>query len=519
MPQERLSMRKISEILRLKYGQKLSTRQIAKSCGVGKSTVSSYLSRAERAGIAWPLPEGMTEEKVHALLFPSLTTASQVSTSVPNWNLVHLELQKKGVTKFLLWEEYKQANPDGFNYSWFCREYNIWRGKLDLVMRHTHRAGEKLFVDYAGQTVPITDPGTGEIHEAQIFVAVMGASNYTYAEATWSQNLWDWINSHVRAFRFLQGVPLITVPDNLKSGVRKPHLYDPDLNPTYQDMAMHYNTAVIPARKKKPKDKAKAESGVLLVSRWILARIRNQQFFSLWELNLEIRKLLELLNNKHFKKLQGSRWSLFEEIDKPALQPLPSAPYEYALWKKVKVNIDYHVEVDRHYYSVPHQLVKRKLDARYTENTVEFFHKNTRVASHKRSYQKGAHTTVKEHMPKAHREHADWSPQRLINWAGKTGPATARLVQTIMEKKIHPQQGFRPCLGIMRLGKRYGAERLELACLRALSLGSTNYKSVESILKNNLDKQPLPNKSEYSDAPVLAWITALVFGLNTARII
>lgn len=503
MPQQRLSMRKLSEILRLKYGQKFSARQIAKCCGIGKSTVSTYLLKAEKAGISWPLPEDMTEEKLYVLLFPPLQNAAKVSPPIPDWNLVHQELQKKGVTKLLLWEEYKQANPDGFEYSWFCQEYNNWRGKLDLVMRHTHRAGEKLFVDYAGQTVPITDPGTGEIRQAQVFVAVMAVSNYTYAEATWSQTLWDWINSHVRTFQFLQGVPLITVPDNLKSGVHKSHLYDPDLNPTYQDMALHYNTAVIPARKRKPKDKAKAESGVLLVSRWILARLRHQQFFSLRELNLAIRKLLEQLNNKPFKKLQGCRKSLFEEIDKPALQSLPATRYEYALWKKVKVNIDYHVEVDRHYYSVPYQLVKRRLDARYTENTVELFHKNTRVASHKRSYRKGSHTTVKEHMPKAHREYASWTPERLINWAGKTGPATARLVQTIMEKKVHPQQGFRPCLGIMRLGKQYGDQRLELACSRALNLGSANYRSVESILKNNLESQPLPGQPEGRDAPVM----------------
>ena len=292
-------------------------------------------------------------------------------------------------------------------------------------------------------------------------------------------------------------------PDNLKSGVNKSHIYEPDLNPTYQDMALHYNTAVIPARKKKPKDKAKAEGGVLLVSRWILARLRNQQFFSLWELNLEIRKLLEKLNEKPFKKLPGSRKSLFKEIDRPALQPLPATHYEYALWKKVKVNIDYHVEIDRHYYSVPHHLVKRRLDARYTENTVELFHKNTRVASHKRSYKKSSHTTVREHMPKAHREHDSWNPERLISWASKTGPATAKLIKTIMDKKLHPQQGFRPCLGVMRLGKQYGEERLESACLRALALGSANYKSVESILKKNLDKQPLPNPSENSEAPVL----------------
>ena len=417
-------------------------------------------------------------------------------TPKPDWNVVHHELQKKGVTLFLLWEEYKQANPNGFQYSWFCREYSNWLGKRDLVMRHTHRAGEKLFVDYTGKTVPIIDPHTGEVHEADIFVAVLGASNYTYAEATWSQNLWDWINSHIRTFKYLNGVPRVVVPDNLKSGVKKAHIYEPDINPTYQEMASHYNVAIIPARKRKPKDKSKAEVGVQVVTRWILAKLRNQTFFTLYSLNQEIKKLLEQLNQRPFKKLEGTRKSLFEDLDKPALQPLPVTHYEYALWKKVRVNIDYHVEIERHYYSVPHQLVKKELDARYSENTVEIFHKNRRVASHKRSYKKGKHTTVKEHMPKGHKEYAKWTPERIVNWAQKSGPFTAELVQEIMAKKTHPQQGFRPCLGIMRLGKHYGFDRLNNACRRALKLGSSNYKSIESILKNNLDKQLLPGEME-----------------------
>jgi len=502
MPQERLSMRKIMEILRLKHERGLSNRKIAASCNVHKNTVANYLQRAEQAGISWPLPENMSESKLYHLLFPDQSKARPEDAPRPDWNLVHRELQKKGVTLFLLWEEYKQAHPNGYKYSWFCREYRKWRGKLDLVMRHEHRAGEKLFVDYAGHTIPIINPGTGEVHQAEIFVAVLGASNYTYAEATWSQNLWDWINSHVRTLQYLGGVPQVAVPDNLKSGVKKAHLYEPDLNPTYQDMARHYNLAIVPARKKRPRDKAKAETGVQLVSRWILARLRNKQFFSLLALNQEVRKLLEQLNQKPFKKLEGSRKSLFEDLDKPALQPLPETHYEYALWKKVRVNVDYHVEIERHYYSVPHQLVSKELDARYTENTVEIFHKNSRVASHKRSYRKGKYSTVKEHMPKAHREYAKWTPERLMRWAAKSGKNTARLVEDIMAKKPHPQQGFRPCLGIMRLGKQYGAQRLDQACRRALILGSSNYKSVESILKNNLDQQPLPLREEDQDQQI-----------------
>lgn len=502
MPQERLSMRKISEILRLKYVRKLSNRKIAISCGVSKSTVANYIARAEKAGLSWPLPKDMTETQLHQHLFPSLRNEHFDQAPIPNWDLIHQEMQKKEVTLFLLWEEYKQANPNGYQYSWFCRRYREWQSKLDLVMRHTHRAGEQIFVDYAGKKVPIVDPATGEVRYAEIFVAVMGASNYTYAEATWSQDLWDWINSHVRTFKYLEGVPRIAVPDNLKSGVNKSHIYEPDLNPTYQDMARHYNLAVIPARKRKPKDKAKVETGVQLVTRWILARLRNQTFFSLTALNREIRKLLEQLNQRPFRKLEGTRKSLFEELDKPALQPLPAEHYEFALWKKVKAHIDYHVEVEKHYYSVPHQLVQKKLDARYTENTVEIFHQNSRVASHKRSYKKGGYTTVKEHMPKAHREYADWTPERLVSWARKSGPNTAELVQNIMSKKIHPQQGFRPCLGVMRLGRQYGFDRLDMACKRALYLGSSNYKSVESILKNSLDKQALPGDTNDSDSQI-----------------
>lgn len=499
MPQERLSMRKISEVLRLKHAQKLSNRKIAKCCNVGRATVASYLSRAHEVGITWPLPEDMTEAELHQRLFSSKSHHYKaVSVPEPDWNTVHQELQRKGVTLFLLWEEYKQAYPEGFQYSWFCREYRKWRGKLDLVMRHTHRAGEKLFVDYSGHTIPIIDPHTGEVFQAEIFVAVLGASNYTYAEATWSQGLQDWIQSHVRTFEYLQGVPEIVVPDNLKSGVHKAHLYEPDLNPSYQDMAKHYNVAIIPTRTRKPKDKSKAEVGVQVVARWILAKLRDHTFFSLVALNREITRLLEPLNERLFRKLSGSRRSLFEELDKPALQPLPQSRYEFAQWKKARVHIDYHLEIDRHFYSVPHQLIKKQLDVRYTEKTVEIFHQNNRVASHQRSYRKGGYTTVKEHMPQAHREYAAWTPERLINWAGKTGPYTAQIVETIMANKIHPQQGFRPCLGIMRLGKNYGTDRLENACHRAAVLGSFSYKSIASILKNHLDQQALPLHEERS---------------------
>lgn len=343
---------------------------------------------------------------------------------------MHAELRRPGVTLALLWQEYRLNQPQGFQYSWFCEHYRAWQGKLDVVMRQEHRVGEKLFVDYAGQTVPVIDRHSGEIRQAQVFVAVLGASSYTFAEATWSQQLPDWLGSHTRCFAFLGGVPEIVVPDNLRSAVSKSHRYEPDNNPSYRDLAEHYGVAVVPARARKPRDKAKAEVGVQVVERWILAALRNRQFFSLDELNSAIALLLERLNRRPFRKLPGSRHSAFEALDRPALRPLPEQPYVYAEWKKARVHIDYHVEVDGHYYSVPYQLVKKQLEVRLTARTVECFHANQRVASHLRSPHKGRHSTQTEHMPKSHREHAEWTPQRLIRWAEQTGPNTASVIAT-----------------------------------------------------------------------------------------
>lgn len=499
---ERLSMRKIKEVLRLKQEQRLTNRAIARSCSIGRATVGEYLRRAAAAGLSWPLPEGLDEAELEHRLFPPPPDIPVLLRPVPVWSEVHQELRRKGLTLFLLWEEYRQANPDGFQYSWFCEHYNLWAGKLDLVMRQQHRAGEKTFVDYAGQTVPVVNPETGEVREAQIFLAVLGASSYTYAEATWTQQLPDWIASHVRACTFFGGVTEIWVPDNLKSGVSKACRYDPDINPTYQDLASHYGCAVIPARRYRPKDKAKVEAGVLLVERWILARLRKTTFFSLSQLNRAIRELLVWLNAHAFQKMPGSRRSQFEALDQPALRPLPAQPYVFADWKKARVHLDYHVEVDAHYYSVPYQLVKQEVDIRFTQRTVEAFFRGRRVASHIRSYRKGRFTTLDEHMPKAHQEYLEWTPERLVRWAAETGPLTARMVETVLTARTHPQQGFRNCLGILRLSKDYGADRLENACRRALTLNSYGYRSVESILKNGLDRKPLPVPTP--PAPVIA---------------
>ncbi|MFZ5798370.1 MAG: IS21 family transposase [Thermodesulfobacteriota bacterium] len=494
MPAERLSMRKTHEILRLRFGHGLSRREISRSTSVSRSTVADYLLRASAAGLSWPLPEGMDEAALERLLFPSVTGGTHQARPLPDWPEVQRELRRKGVTLALLWQEYKEKHPDGYQYSWFCKQYEQWQGSIDLVMRQEHRAGEKLFVDYAGMTMGIVDPETGEVKESQIFVAALGASNYTYCEATWSQGLPDWISSHVRTFAFLGGVPVALVPDNLKSGVHRASAYDPELNPTYQDLATHYGVAVLPARVRAPRDKAKVETAVQIVERQILARLRNHTFFSLQELNRELRRLLAELNAKPFQKLPGSRQSMFESIDRPALAPLPSAPYEFAEWKKATVHIDYHVEVGGHYYSVPYQLVKKQLDVRITATTVECFHKGNRVASHRRSLLKGRHTTVREHMPPRHRKYADWTPERFLRWAAKVGPHTAGLAEKILATRAHPQQAYRTLLGIMRLGGSYSEQRLEAACARALAIDAVSFRSVESILKNGLDNKPLPDK-------------------------
>ena len=352
-------------------------------------------------------------------------------------------MKEPGVTLHLLWEEYRDLSPDGYQRTQYYELYYQWRKKLDLSLRQTHEFGKKLFVDYAGQTVPVHDPSSGEVKQTQVFVSVLGASNYTYAEATWSQGLPDWIGSHTRAFEFYGGVPEIIVPDNLKSGVSKACRYEPDLNPSYRDMASHYGVTVIPARVRKPKDKAKVEVAVQIVERWILASLRNRKFFSLEELNGTIAGLLEKLNNRPFKKLEGSRSSQFESYERKTLKPLPLVPYSFARWKKARVNVDYHIELEGHYYSVPYKLVKEVVELRYTGATVEVFHHNERVASHLIDHHKGRHTTVKEHMPKSHRQYLEWSPSRILDWAGNIGENTRTVIETILNSRQHPEQGYR----------------------------------------------------------------------------
>lgn len=488
MTQERLTMRKIREVLRLKWECRLSNRAVARSCSISHSTVSEYLQRAEAAGLSWPLPADLDEDALFRLLFPAPAQPSAKSIPSPDWPWIHTELRRKGVTLQLLWVEYREAHPDGYGYSQFCELYRRWAKRLQTSMRLAHKGGEKIFVDYAGQTVPVVDPHTGEVREAQVFIAVLGASNYTYAEAHWSQGLPNWIGAHVRTFAFIGGATEIVVPDNLKAGVKQPCRYEPDLNPTYQDLAQHYGTAVIPARARKPKDKAKVEVGVQVIERWILARLRHRTFFSLADLNQAIRELLDQLNTRPMKHLGRSRRELFELLDRPALKPLPEQPYEFALWKRARVNIDYHVEFERHYYSVPHMLIHEEVYLRATEGTIEIFFKNRRIASHRRANAPGRHTTLAEHMPPDHQAYQEWSPDRFTRWAQTIGPHTTQLVQAILASRQHPQQAYRSCLGLLRLAGRYGEERLEAACRRAFPVGIHSYKGVKNILDAHLDQ-------------------------------
>jgi len=501
---EKLSMRKTREILRLKFDLDLSDRQISKSTQVARSTISDYVRRFAVAGLSWPLPAEMSEVDINARLFPPKLLSVDVLRASPNWDEVNREMRRKGVTLLLLWQEYKANQPEGFNYSWFCESYGKWACKLDAVMRQEHLAGEKCFVDYCGKTMSVTDRHTGEIRQAQIFVGVMGASNYTYAEATWSQTLPDWIGSHLRMLEYFGAVPEILVPDNLKSGVSKTCRYEPDINPSYTDFADHYMIAVIPARSRKPRDKAKVENGVLVVTRWVLACLRNHQFFSLAELNTEIRALLTRLNQRPFKKLAGSRETLFRTIDYPAMRPLPAQRHIFSEWKKVRMGLDYHVDLgDGYYYSAPYKLIGKQLDVNFSEYVVEILYRGERVASHARLHSGNKkHSTQTAHMPEEHSKMAEWTPERIVNWGASVGVHTSKLIEALIKRKSHPQQAFRAAAGIIRLGKHYGNDRVEAACRRAYITNAISYTSVDSILKHRLDELPLPEDDPQSSLPI-----------------
>src|SRR6201997_3348648 len=500
MPTERLSMRHIREVLRLHYSVGMSQRAVARSLNLAQGTVSKYLNRARRAGLTWPLaPELDDDVRLENRLYPPPSDRPSDERPQPDWALVHRELRRPNVTLMLLWEEYCDASSDSFSYSWFCERYKEWAGRLKPTLRQVHVAGEKLFVDYSGHTMEVVDGLTGEVHSTQIFVTVLGASNYTYAEASLSQTLPDWIASHVRAFSYFGGVARQTVSDNLKAGITKACFHEPTVNRTYADMARHYGTAIVPARPYKPRDKAKVEVGAQGVGRWILARLRHRRFFSLAELNAAIRVLLDELNDRPMQGWGMSRRALFEALDQPALGQLPPFPYEYAEWKRCRVNLDYHVEIAKHYYSVPHQLIRQEVEARITTTTVEIFHRGKRIASHRRSLRPHRPSTVPEHMPSAHRRYRDWTHERIRHEAETVGPDAAMLVDGILRSRPHPEQGFRSCIGILRLVKRYGAGRVDAACAPALALGTRSYTSVAAILKNHRENAPAPT----AEAPLL----------------
>ena len=489
MPRPRVTMHKIREILRL-LDEGLSQRQIATSLAVPRATVGDYVAKAKLAELSWPLPEDLDDDDLHAKLFATPAPIGTVRP-VPEWATLHLELRRKGMTLMLLWHEYRETHPDGYAYTQFCEHYRRFARTLNPTMRLTHVMGDKMFIDFSGMTVPLWKNGVIVAH-AEVFVGTLGGSSLLYVEALASQELIHFIGAHTRAFDYYGGVPTLLVPDNLKSGVTTPDRYEPLPNATYLEMAAHYGTAILPTRVRKPRDKAKVEVSVQVSERWILAPLRHERFESVGEVNLAIAPRLEGVNNRPMRGLNESRREIFERLERPELRALPAHRYEFATWRQAKVAIDYHVEVraDRHFYSVPSRLVASHVDLRLAEKTVQIHYRHQLVASHVRVRQPGF-STDPAHMPESHRRYAQWTPQRIASWAEQTGPATAQLTTNIMNERPHPEQGFRSCLGIIGLEKTYGAQRLEAASVRALALHSHSFKTVQSILKKNLDTQPL----------------------------
>lgn len=499
-----ISMSKLHSILRLKFSAKLSHREIAKSLNISPGTVANYVKKANELGLnQWPIS---VEQQQSTFLNTKLRRFStrKKRYPTPDWLSINKDLkQHKHLTLQLVFDELlEKVGEPYYSYSHFCRAYKQWLGTQRLSMRQQHKGGEKLFVDYCGPTITITCPTTQEKRTAQIFVAVLGASNYTYAEATYSQQLEDWVMSHARCFEFLGGVPDVVIPDNLRSAVSKTCRYEPDLNPTYHQLAEYFNVAVIPARPYKPKDKSKAEVGVQIVERWIMARLRNQAFYSLAQLNHEIAKLLDVMNNKVMKQYQQSRKQLFEQVDKNSLKPLPEQPYQYTQIKTVRVHIDYHVEIEKHYYSVPYLWVKKQLRAHISNQLVQLYHHDTLIAQHPRSNRLGGHTTQAHHMPKAHQKQHDQSPINLRSWALSIGDYTHQFVELLLNRKRHPEQAYRSCLGVLSLAKTYSKQRLEQACYRAISMNTTTLRSIKQILKKGLDQQPLPTHQTEPEKPI-----------------
>jgi transposase len=494
-------MRQIRQTLRLQLEAGLSYAQIARAVGIGKGTVGKIVLLARAAGVDWTLAQTLSDEELEARLYrPAVPRTSRQLE--PDYAWIHQELKRPGVTLQLLWEEYQRGSELAYKYTSFCIKYRAWAAALKRSMRQTHIAGERLFVDYAGQTVPLIDASSGEVRRAQIFVAVLGASNYTYACATATQSALDWVSSIIAALEFIGGVPRLIVPDQTRALIARPDRYEPAVNRLVEELCDHYDVALLPARPAHPRDKPKVEVAVQVVERWILARLRHRRFFSLTQLNGAMAELLVDLNRRAFKKLPGCRASAFEALDRPALRALPATRMTIARFKRARVNIDYHIELDGHYYSVPHRLVRTEVDLRVSATTVEIFSAQQRVAVHAYSSRRGAHTTISDHMPASHRAHREWTPQRLIAWGERIGTATAALVRWQMEHRPHPEQGYRACLGLRRLTRQFGEARLEAACARALAIRSPTYRSVASILAAGLDREPLPAAAAQVSLPL-----------------
>jgi len=482
-------MRKIREVVRLWWDLKASGREIALSLGIARSTVGEYLHRAEAAGLSWPLPESLSDEDLERLLFPPAPGKGEPPRPMPDWPSASKELSRKGVTLLLLWQEYKAAFGDGYGYSRYAGLYRAWKDKTDLRMLQRHKAGEKLFVDFAGLTMPLTDPETGEVRQVQIFDSAMGASQRIFARAYPAQTLENWLSANADAFEFYGALPEILVPDNLKAGVTRGDRFEPAVNPAFADFARHYGIAVIPARPQKPRDKAKVENAVQQTERWILAPLRDRTFFTIDELNEAIALKVEELDARVMKGPNASRRELFEEFDAPAMRALNMERYRFASWKRAKVAPDYHVEFEGHRYSVPHHLVATHIELRVSPQTLEVFHSGKRVCTHARSLSRRGFTTEPSHMPIAHREYAEWTPERLVGWALQTGPSTREFVEQMLAGKVHPQQAFRSCMGVISLAKTYSPQRLEAACARALRFRALGYRSVKTILEKGLDAE------------------------------
>ena len=485
-------MRKIAEMLRLKAAG-MNNRDIARSTAAGKTTVYEHLARAEAAGLDWPLAPELDDAALEAMLFPPPTAELAASRPLPDWREVHRELKRhRHLTLRLLWLEWRAAHREGWGYSRFCSQYQRWLGEQDVVLRMEYAAGERMFVDFSGDRMSIIEAATGEITPAEIFVSVLGASGMLYVEASRGQDLKSWLLAHVRAWESYAGVARVTVPDNLKSGITKACWYEPDVNPSYLELARRYNTVILPTRTAKPRDKAAVESGVQVTERWVLAPLRNRRFFSLGELNQAIAEKVAEVNARQFRGQPSSRRDLFLEIERPALQPLPPTRYEFTEIKKATANIDYHVAYDQRFYSVPYQLTGHKVEVWATATTIAIYHRNRRVASHVREYGRRRYITDPGHRPASHRAHLEWTPSRLIKWASGVGPAVGEVAEKILLAKPHPEHGYRACLGLMNLSKHYGRERVTAACARALAVNAASYTSVKSILQQNLDRLPLP---------------------------